>query len=127
MHTSRFQDLGRRSRESGNPAIQPGPWVPALRCASAGTTRMTLQPKAFRTYVHALSHKGRGQENVVALPKPCLSDLGAIVGGSGYLRQLVIAVEGRRRGQAPFQRRRALAPRIGRCLLAGEQRVEGDE
>ena len=69
MHTFQISDLNRRSRESGNPAIQPGPWVPALRCAEtvlgpaegwtrgAGTTRMTL--KAFRIYGHAVAHRRR--------------------------------------------------------------------
>src|SRR6185437_14956951 len=58
MHTSRFQDLGRRSRESGNPGIPPRLWVPALRCASAGTTRTTLQSKTFHTCVHAVASRG---------------------------------------------------------------------
>src|SRR6185437_16821757 len=69
MRTFHFSDLNRRSRESGNPAIQPGPWVPALRCVEpvlgpaegrtrgAGTTRMTRQPKAFRICVHAVVRK----------------------------------------------------------------------
>src|SRR6185369_5017269 len=42
-------------------------------------------------------------------------------------RQLVIAVEGRRRAHRPLQGRRPLAPVIGSHLPAGEDRVEGDE
>ena len=39
-------------------------------------------------------------------------------------RQFVEGVERRRRGHRPFQRRGALAPRIGADLLAGGQRVD---
>ena len=56
MHTFRFSDLNRRSRESGNPAIPPGPWVPALRCAGRNDEN-NFVIKAFHICVHAVARK----------------------------------------------------------------------
>src|SRR5271157_2737374 len=42
-------------------------------------------------------------------------------------RQFVVAVEGRRRRELPFERRRTLTPVVGPDPAAGDQRIEYDE